>query len=79
MAGHSFSDYMIHGVLEAMKVITAPRKSPDLHLMGYCVGGILTLCLLGYLAKVKAPVNVVSATLLRLSFTFHKLETCESF
>ena len=73
MANHSFSDYMIDGVLEAMKAITAPRKSQDLHLMGYCVGGILTLCLLGYLAKVKAPVNVVSATLLATIFDFSKI------
>ncbi|WP_338453642.1 Class I poly(R)-hydroxyalkanoic acid synthase [Candidatus Bealeia paramacronuclearis] len=73
MAEKSFADYMIHGVLEAMKTIVKNRVSPDIHLMGYCIGGVLTLCLLGYLAKKKEPLHVVSATLLATIFDFSKI------
>lgn len=49
MAHKTFEDYMLEGLLEAVKVVQKMTAEPQVNLIGYCLGGNLIACLLSYL------------------------------
>ncbi len=63
LAGTGLDDYMRDGPLAAIEVVRNITGEDEINLGGFCIGGILTLCTLAYLA-VEAHVPVRSATLL---------------
>jgi polyhydroxyalkanoate synthase subunit PhaC len=62
-AGTGLDDYMRDGPLAALKVVQEITGEREINLGGFCIGGILTLCTLAYLAAA-GPGPVRSATLL---------------
>ena len=46
----TFEDYMTLGPLAAMDAIARQTGEPDLSIIGYCLGGTLTACLLAWMA-----------------------------
>jgi polyhydroxyalkanoate synthase subunit PhaC len=68
-SGTGFSDYMRDGPLAAIKVVQQITGEHDVNLCGFCIGGILTLCVLAYLAA-DNDVPVRSATLLATMVDF---------
>jgi polyhydroxyalkanoate synthase len=51
MADTTWQQYLKHGPLTANRVASAITRSPDVNMIGYCVGGTLTAELLAYLAQ----------------------------
>lgn len=62
-ADKSFEDYMREGPLEAIRVVREITGAPDINLGGFCIGGILSVCMLAYLSKT-GDIPIRSATLL---------------
>lgn len=50
LANKEFSDYMIEGPIKALDVITKETNVPNVHMVGYCIGGTLLACTLAYMA-----------------------------
>ncbi|MEO1016556.1 MAG: alpha/beta fold hydrolase, partial [Pseudomonadota bacterium] len=50
LADKTFEDYMFEGPMAAMNAIREATSEPELNIIGYCLGGTLTACLLAYLA-----------------------------
>jgi len=61
LAGKSFEDYLEEGPLAAMDAIEAQTGERELNILGYCIGGTLTACLLAVL-KARGDDRVKSAT-----------------
>jgi polyhydroxyalkanoate synthase len=62
-AQKGFEDYMREGPLTAIDVVQRITGEPEINIGGFCIGGILTVCMLAYLAaKGESPIR--SATLL---------------
>ncbi len=59
----SFADYMLEGPIAAMAAIEAATGERDLNVLAFCIGGILTVSTLAYLAA-KGDKRVKAATLL---------------
>jgi polyhydroxyalkanoate synthase len=51
MAEVTMEDYLELGPLTAARVASAISRSPDVNLVGYCIGGTLVSMMLAYLAK----------------------------
>jgi polyhydroxyalkanoate synthase len=51
MADVTMEDYLELGPLTAARVASAISRSPDVNLVGYCIGGTLVSMMLAYLAK----------------------------
>jgi len=51
MADTTWQQYLKHGPLTANRVASAIARSPDVNMIGYCIGGTLTAELLAYLAQ----------------------------
>lgn len=64
-----FSDYMFEGPLAALKIINQITGSSRANILGYCIGGTLLGCLLGYLEEKKEQ-SILSATFLTTLFDF---------
>ena len=60
-ANKEFSDYVINGSLKAVDVITKINSCPQIHAVGYCIGGTLLSCMLSYMEQLKDP-RILSAT-----------------
>ena len=56
-------DYMRAGPLAAIEVVQEITGEDEIDLVGFCIGGILTVCTLGWLAAANS-VPLRSATLL---------------
>jgi polyhydroxyalkanoate synthase len=50
LARKTFEDYMLEGPLAAMRAIGKATGEKQLNIIGYCLGGTLTACLLAWLA-----------------------------
>ncbi len=50
LAGLTFEDYMTRGQLQAIEAVAAQTGERELSLIGYCLGGTLTACLLAWMA-----------------------------
>jgi polyhydroxyalkanoate synthase subunit PhaC len=51
MADTTFDDYMLQGILQAIKVACSICKVPRVHAVGYCLGGTALSALMGWLNK----------------------------
>lgn len=65
-----FEDYMIQGIVSALKIINKKTSNKPINTLGYCVGGTLLGCALAYLAKKKSTIPIQSATFLTTLFDF---------
>ncbi len=63
LAHKSFSDYMLEGPLAAIDAIEQATGESKINVLGFCIGGILTVSTLAYMAE-KGDDRVASATLL---------------
>ena len=63
LAHKDFEDYLKDGPLAALDAIHAAIGEAEVNILGYCIGGTLTACLLAYLAATGAK-RVASATFL---------------
>lgn len=63
LAHKSFSDYMLEGPLAAIDAIQQATGEDKVNILGFCIGGILTVSTLAYMAA-KGDDRVASATLL---------------
>ena len=61
LAKKTFADYMDEGPLAALDAIRAATGERRANVIGYCIGGTLTACLLAYMAK-KQDDRFISAT-----------------
>ena len=61
LAQKSFAEYVKEGPLAAMDVINEITGIKEVHTIGYCVGGTLMACTLGYMAE-KGDKRIVSNT-----------------
>lgn len=69
----SFSDYMNQGPLAALDIIEQATGETQVNAAGYCIGGTLLACTLGYLAhskKAKTKDRIKSATFLTTLLDF---------
>lgn len=58
----AFEDYMSAGVLTAMEAVTRATGESEMNAVGYCIGGTLLSCTLGWLAA-QGDERIASATL----------------
>lgn len=56
-----FGDYMLEGPLEALDAIEKATGAKQVNTIGYCIGGIMQICLLSYMAQNKDD-RIASAT-----------------
>jgi polyhydroxyalkanoate synthase len=63
LAHKSFEDYMLEGPIAALDAIEKATGETSVNILGFCIGGILTVALLAYLAA-KGEKRVESATFL---------------
>jgi polyhydroxyalkanoate synthase len=63
LAGKTFEDYLREGPLAAMDVIERQTGERVMNVIGYCLGGTLTSCLLAHLAASGQAERIRSATL----------------
>lgn len=68
-AGKQFSDYLIEGPLTAIKMIEQVIGETKINALGYCIGGTLLACALGYLNHQKHN-PILSATYLTTLLDF---------
>ncbi|MGE5515972.1 MAG: PHA/PHB synthase family protein [Bacteroidota bacterium] len=62
LAAKGFADYMNEGPLAALDAIEKATGESKVNIVGYCLGGTLTVCTLAYMA-VKGDDRILSATL----------------
>jgi len=51
LAGKTFEDYILEGILEAARVVREETKVERINVLGYCVGGTALATCLAYLAR----------------------------
>jgi polyhydroxyalkanoate synthase len=62
LAAKGFADYMLEGPLAALDAIEQATGERQANVVGYCLGGTLTVCTLAYMAA-KGDDRILSATL----------------
>ena len=67
-----FEDYMKEGVLDALDQVEKVTDQKKANVIGYCLGGTLLTCTLGYLTAKKKAGRVASATFLTTLLDFDK-------
>jgi poly(R)-hydroxyalkanoic acid synthase, class I len=72
LAAKSFADYMKEGPLTAFDAIEQATGERQINMVGYCLGGTLTVCTLAYLAAKGGDDRVASATLLTTMTDFQE-------
>lgn len=65
----TYEDYLTQGALTALDIVQKHTGEQQIHLMGYCLGGILLTVLLGYLQE-EARKSIKSLTLLASPLDF---------
>jgi polyhydroxyalkanoate synthase len=61
-AHKTFEDYMFEGPLAAMDAVRDATGESAVNLIGYCLGGTLTACMLAYLKQIRQAQRVKSVT-----------------
>ncbi|MFO1352248.1 MAG: class I poly(R)-hydroxyalkanoic acid synthase, partial [Gammaproteobacteria bacterium] len=62
LADHDFEDYLLEGTLAALDAIRQATGEPECNVIGYCIGGTLTMSTLAYLAATGTARRIKSAT-----------------
>ena len=78
LAHKRFDDYLAEGVLAALDAIERATGEREANVVGYCLGGTLLACALGYLAQ-KKDKRVASATFLASLIDFSEPGELEVF
>jgi poly[(R)-3-hydroxyalkanoate] polymerase subunit PhaC len=78
LAHKRFDDYLAEGVLAALDAIEKATGEHEVNAIGYCLGGTLLACALGYLAQ-KKDERVVSATFFASLVDFSEAGELEVF
>jgi polyhydroxyalkanoate synthase len=78
LAHKGFDDYLAEGVLAALDAIERATGAREANVVGYCLGGTLLACALGYLAA-KKDERIVSATFLAAMIDFAEAGELEVF
>jgi poly[(R)-3-hydroxyalkanoate] polymerase subunit PhaC len=78
LAGAGFDDYMVKGPLAALDAIRKATGEREVNVIGYCLGGTLLACTLGYLAA-KGEDPIKSATFLASMVDFEEAGELEVF
>jgi polyhydroxyalkanoate synthase len=78
LAHKRFDDYLAEGVLAALDAIEKATGEREVNAIGYCLGGTLLACALGYLAE-KKDERVVSATFFASLVDFSEAGELEVF
>ncbi|MBX9630080.1 MAG: class I poly(R)-hydroxyalkanoic acid synthase [Burkholderiales bacterium] len=71
-AHKTFDDYLFEGPLAAMDAIARITGEPAINLIGYCLGGTLTACLLSWLQKKGQAQRVKSVTFFTTMIDFQE-------
>ena len=69
LAGKSFEDYMREGPLAALDAIEQATGEEQVNILGFCIGGILVVAMLAYMAA-KGDQRIKSATFLATMVDF---------
>ncbi len=78
LAHKDFDDYLAEGALAALDAIEKATGEREVNAIGYCLGGTLLACVLGYLAA-KKDERIVSATLFASLIDFEEAGELEVF
>ncbi len=78
LAHKRFDDYLAEGVLAALDAIEQATGEREVNAIGYCLGGTLLACALGYLAA-KQDERIVSATFFASMIDFEEAGELEVF
>ena len=78
LAHKRFEDYLVEGMLAALTAIEKATGEREVNVIGYCLGGTLLACTLGYLAA-KRDARVASATFLASMIDFEEAGELEVF
>ena len=78
LAHKRFDDYLAEGVLAALDAIERATGEREANVIGYCLGGTLLACALGYLAAKKNE-RIASATFLASMIDFAEAGELEVF
>ncbi len=79
LARKSFEDYLRDGTLAALEAIEQATGEPDVNILGFCIGGILTATTLAYLAAKDEAARIKSATFLTTMFDFEDVGEARVF
>lgn len=81
MAGVGFDDYMTEGIGAAVEAARSIAKSPQVHAVGYCIGGAALSCYLAWANRQYAEkdVPIASATFFTTLVDYHKPGDIEVF
>lgn len=69
----TFEDYILDGLKEALDQVCKVTDQKEINAVGYCSGGTLLACLMGYL-KAKKDTRISSGTFLATPFDFSKID-----
>jgi len=78
LAHKRFDDYLAEGALAALDAIERATGEREVNVVGYCLGGTLLACALGYLAA-KKDERIASATFLASMLDFSQAGELEVF
>jgi len=78
LAHKRFEDYLVEGMLAALGAIEKATGEREVNAIGYCLGGTLLACLLGYLAA-KRDARIASATFFASMIDFEEPGELEVF
>lgn len=78
-ADYGLSDYVIDGVLDAIKKVLSISKQDKLNLLAYCTGGVAATLLAGYLAEKIKKNPIASLSLLAVPIDFEKMGDLKVF
>jgi polyhydroxyalkanoate synthase len=78
LAAKRFDDYLSEGALAALDAIEQATGEREVNAVGYCLGGTLLACALGYLAA-KSDERIVAATFLASLIDFEEPGELEVF
>jgi len=78
LAHKRFEDYLVEGMLAALDAIEKATGESEVNAVGYCLGGTLLACTLGYLAA-KRDARIASATFLASMIDFEEAGELEVF
>jgi polyhydroxyalkanoate synthase len=78
LAHKRFEDYLTEGALAALEAVEKATGEREVNAIGYCLGGTLLACALGYLAE-KRDARVASATFFASMIDFEEAGELEVF
>jgi polyhydroxyalkanoate synthase len=79
LAHKRFDDYLVEGPLAALEAIERATGSREANAIGYCLGGTLLACLLGYLAAQKEQRRIACGTFFASMIDFEEAGELEVF